>query len=124
MTFGPDGLTGHPDHRAVSAWVDVAVAPLDDPPTVLHATIEGDHGRRWAYLNDEYDLMLDDDLPRLGERHELSLFLALEGSELDRKLVALRAMATQTADVIDAFGDDVYRPWVSTEAFVLAPVSH
>ena len=25
-TFGPDGLTGHPDHRAVSAWTGAAFA--------------------------------------------------------------------------------------------------
>ena len=26
VTFGPDGFTGHPDHRAVSRWVDLALA--------------------------------------------------------------------------------------------------
>ena len=25
LTFGPDGFTGHPDHRTVSAWTDLAV---------------------------------------------------------------------------------------------------
>ena len=25
VTFGPDGFTGHPDHRAVSRWVDLAL---------------------------------------------------------------------------------------------------
>ena len=26
LTFGPDGLTGHPDHRTISRWTDLAVA--------------------------------------------------------------------------------------------------
>ena len=29
VTFGPDGFTGHPDHQAVSRWVDLAVASYD-----------------------------------------------------------------------------------------------
>jgi LmbE family N-acetylglucosaminyl deacetylase len=35
VTFGPDGFTGHPDHQAVSRWVDLAVASYD--VRLLHA---------------------------------------------------------------------------------------
>ena len=37
LTFGPDGFTGHPDHRAVSAWTDLAVRRSAAAPRVLHA---------------------------------------------------------------------------------------
>ena len=37
LTFGPDGFTGHADHRAVSHWVDLAVRRSTATPTVLHA---------------------------------------------------------------------------------------
>ena len=53
LTFGPDGLTGHPDHQAVSAWTGAAFAEAAAPGArLLHATIADAPGRRrprtWA----------------------------------------------------------------------------
>ena len=38
VTFGPEGMTGHPDHCAVSAWTTAAwrEQPTDGPPLVRH----------------------------------------------------------------------------------------
>ena len=33
VTFGPDGMTGHPDHRAVSVWT-TACGPRPGAPAV------------------------------------------------------------------------------------------
>src|SRR5688572_19090553 len=35
VTFGPDGFTGHPDHQAVSRWVDLVLQGSD--VRLLHA---------------------------------------------------------------------------------------
>ena len=54
LTFGPDGVTGHPDHRTVSAWAGAAFERAAPPapgcctprcPSAGHA--------RWSALNDE-----------------------------------------------------------------------
>ena len=40
VTFGSDGFTGHPDHKAVSAWVSTAVRLWNRPRArVLHAVV-------------------------------------------------------------------------------------
>jgi hypothetical protein len=45
---------------------------------------------------------------------------ALTGAALDRKVAALRAHASQTAGLVDELGEDDFRRWWSTEAFVAA----
>lgn len=37
--------------------------------------------------------------------------------------MALRSQATQTGPVMESFGADAYRDWVSAESFVDAPVN-
>jgi hypothetical protein len=51
----------------------------------------------------------------------LSLHLQLSGARLDRKVTALGAMATQTAETMAAFGMDTYATYVAEEGFVDAP---
>ena len=40
VTFGPDGHTGHPDHRAASAWAGAAIAGrIPARPRLLHTAV-------------------------------------------------------------------------------------
>ena len=39
VTFGPDGITGHPDHRAVSQWTTAAWSRVVEPSELLYATM-------------------------------------------------------------------------------------
>src|SRR5436190_2410139 len=39
VTFGPDGVTGHPDHRAVSAWTSHAWAATGSSARLLWAAV-------------------------------------------------------------------------------------
>lgn len=36
ITFGQDGFTGHPDHRAVNGWTDLAILGARETPLLLH----------------------------------------------------------------------------------------
>lgn len=121
VTFGPDGSTGHPDHIAVHQWVTAAVAALAAPPRVLHSTTHQAFVDRFAELHERFDVFLDPALPAVTPDEQISLRVRLDGPALDRKLVALRALATQTAPVIAAFGEQDYREWVAEEVFVEAP---
>lgn len=122
LTFGPDGVTGHPDHRAVSTWVRAAHRCSGGAARVLHAALEERYCERFRSLHDRFDVFLDPALPAPRPAADLVLHLRLAGAALDRKLVALRAQATQTQPVIEAFGLDAYRAWVADEAFVAADV--
>ena len=46
VTFGPDGMTGHPDHRAVSRWTTRAMDVAQPGTTLWYATLPNDGGSR------------------------------------------------------------------------------
>jgi hypothetical protein len=56
-------------------------------------------------------------------REDLALHLHLDGPTLDRKLTALRAMATQTSGLLQIVDPHLYAQQVAEEAFVDAAVS-
>lgn len=119
VTFGPDGLTGHPDHQAVSRWVDVALGMVDEPPRLLHAT---ETRAQHAVLDGLGPLGATLQQTTTHDEHEIDLDLVLSGAVLDAKVAALRAHRSQTAEIEVQLGPEVYRRWVSRECFVDAPV--
>ena len=48
------------------------------------------------------------------------LQLTLDGEELDQKVVALRAHASQTTVIVDRLGEATFRLWWEHESFVAA----
>jgi LmbE family N-acetylglucosaminyl deacetylase len=122
VTFGPEGFTGHPDHRAVSRWVDLALARSATTPRLLHAV---------ATEQDRVDPELDEDFgvfelgqPRIVEPDELALRLVLDPASLRRKVTALQAQASQTTGLIEAVGLERFSAWVAVEGFAYpAPVA-
>jgi LmbE family N-acetylglucosaminyl deacetylase len=115
LTFGPEGFTGHPDHRAVSGWVDLALGRSTATPRLLHAV---------ATKQDRVDAELDSDFgvfelgePRLLEPDMLALRHVLDPDTLRRKVAALLAQESQTAVLIEAVGLERYTAWVAVEGF-------
>jgi LmbE family N-acetylglucosaminyl deacetylase len=124
LTFGPDGITFHPDHVAVHHWVTRAWRSLGRPGRVLHAATSVDHLIRFGALLEEWQVYMGAERPTGVTAEEMSVRLHLRGAELDRKVVALRAMTSQTAAPIAALGLDHYGELVAEEAFVDATVDH
>ena len=50
VTFGPDGMTGHPDHRAVSRWTTDAWRATAPGAELWYATLTPESHDRWANL--------------------------------------------------------------------------
>jgi len=115
LTFGPDGLTGHGDHRAVSAWTDRALRRAPTAPRLLHAVVT----QRWLDRVGESVAPMDDagDAFAPCPDDALAVDLELDGELLDRKVAALRAQATQTAGLEAAVGPERYRAAVAGEYF-------
>jgi LmbE family N-acetylglucosaminyl deacetylase len=118
LTFGPDGFTGHPDHRAVSAWVDLALEGTLSRPRVLHAVAR----------TEVVDAALDEDFgvfelgrPRRVPDAEVAVLLELEGAALDRKVEALLRQESQTRGLVDTVGLERFAAWVAAEAFAVPP---
>lgn len=120
LTFGPDGATFHPDHIAVHRWVTEAWRQRGGAAQLLYAAATVDHLDRFAGLYEDWGVYMSDERP-IGVREEdLAINLVLDGPSLDRKLTALRAMATQTADALRLMGEDLYRAQAAQESFVRA----
>jgi LmbE family N-acetylglucosaminyl deacetylase len=117
VTFGPDGLTGHPDHCAVSRWTAEAVRIASPQarllcPSVTPAMVAADRD-----INDRFDVYAPG-LPTTHRDEDLLLDLIVGGPWLDVKLAALQAHASQTAGLIDAVGIDRYRGWIAREPMI------
>ncbi|MDO3646314.1 PIG-L deacetylase family protein [Nocardia mangyaensis] len=123
LTFGPDGMTYHLDHIAVHRWVTRAWRETGCRARLLYATPTVDKLARFLPLYEEWNMYMSDERPD-GVAHEhLSLHLELQAERLDRKITALRVMASQTAAVMDAVDDQLFREMVAEESFVAAEVS-
>jgi LmbE family N-acetylglucosaminyl deacetylase len=116
LTFGPDGITGHADHRAVSAWVTAAATPYGAGVRVLHAAVPEGRTRRFDDIHRRFQVF-EPGWPEEVPDADLAIHAELGGAVLDRKLAALRAHASQTAHLLRAVGVARYRQWVAAESF-------
>ncbi len=120
LTFGSDGLTGHEDHRTVSAWTAAAFDRAAPPGArLLHATLAARRAPRWGALTESLGIY-PPGLPVLTPAEWLAVDLELDPDVARRKFRALAAQETQTAGLIAALGAEVYTAWVADESFVEA----
>lgn len=115
VTFGPDGITGHPDHVATSqaataAWLDHGDGEL------LYATKTVDWLDEWRWLHDRFGMWMTAE-PNGVRREDVELDLILDPAPLARKRLVLANHASQTAAVANAMGEAAYRRWIGQETF-------
>ena len=115
LTFGPDGVTGHPDHRAVARWVAAAVAARPSPTALITTAV----GECWPA-----DLVAG--MARVGafwpgfpHRHCSAprYDVAMAPEVIDRKLRALHAHRSQIGPVRNELGPAGYRRLAAAEAY-------
>ena len=118
VTFGPDGMTGHPDHRAVSRWTTQAWSgnALRRATLVRHG-----HHRLPPTMGSASTRRSDSGLinpsRRRTQHDELCYSITLAEDQLDAKVAALRAHHSQSAPLANLIGARAYRNWWSTESF-------
>lgn len=120
VTFGPDGMTGHPDHRAVSRWTTSAWEAAGRPGVLWYATVTPAFHARWGEVNERLGLWLADDRPCTPE-DRLAHVVACTGRIGERKVAALDAHESQTAALRWLLTESAWRGWWSEECFVAAP---
>jgi LmbE family N-acetylglucosaminyl deacetylase len=118
VTFGADGMTFHPDHIAIHRWVTAAWWERDCAARLLYATTSTEFLDRFRDDFEKWDMYMTDERPTGVPSSQLSVHGRLDGIDLDRKLTALRAMATQTAGLIGLLGEHDYAEQVREEWFV------
>lgn len=116
VTFGDDGVTGHPDHIAVGRWARRARADAAPDARILCAAKEAGWVQRFADLHEQVEVFRPGH-PIVAPTERIALHLELPDALLDRKVAALRAQPSQTVPLIDAFGLDRWREWIRAETF-------
>jgi LmbE family N-acetylglucosaminyl deacetylase len=119
LTFGPDGMTFHPDHRTISDWVGRAWDLAGRPGRILQASksehwlVEwGESFERWGvYMTDERAIGVPSD--------DLAVLVTVDGALLDQKMAALCAMYTQIAPSLALLGEALLRDLNGEESFVV-----
>lgn len=117
VTFGPDGLTGHPDHRAVSRWATEAWQLTGARAELWYSTLTPEFHHDWARINRHVGLFDDQPEPPNTPHEELAHLVELDPEGRDTKLAALRAHRSQTEALIELVGVETYRDWWAVEAF-------
>jgi LmbE family N-acetylglucosaminyl deacetylase len=120
LTFGPDGITGHPDHQTISAWTTKAFDRAAAPGArLLYAALSEPRMRRWRSLGESLGIYRPG-YPIITPADRLAVDLELDPRTAARKVRALAAQTTQTAGLIAALGVERYTAWVGAESFSTA----
>ncbi len=115
VSFGPDGVTGHPDHQAVARWTRAAVLERDDRiPLITSAA-----GSVWPAFCIERLHSIGAFRPGypLATPADDASVVMLTDDLVDRKLNALDRHASQMVRVREALGDDGFRLVASIEGY-------
>jgi|SRR5688572_14346824 len=96
LTFGPDGLTGHPDHQTINHWVQLLVAGLAQKPNVYHPVYTPDQYEQFLKpLDEKLDMFFNIDKPPLATKSDCAIALTLPDELLTQKWRALAAQESQ-----------------------------
>ena len=115
VTFGPDGMTGHPDHIAVSGWVTAAAAAVGHEG-LIYATMTDRFAERHASLHSRLGIWMGDE-PPTTPHEDLALYVVPTPRERELKNRALRAHASQVSPLIELIGAEAFEDWSAAEHF-------
>jgi LmbE family N-acetylglucosaminyl deacetylase len=118
LTFGSDGMTFHPDHITIGAWTTTAWESAGRPGRLLHSTTTDEHVAAYGETYEQWGIFMTDDRPTGHPAADLAVHMVLRGDLLERKLTALAAMTSQTAEAIATLEPDVWRATNREECFV------
>lgn len=116
-------VLNHADHRAVGVAALNAARDAGNRwtfPERLSATTTEEFVDGWEPARDAFNVFLADGLPLRTPASALAVQLRLDAATLDRKVVALRAQASQIAGLIAAVGEERASRWWAEESFVSA----
>lgn len=121
ITFGPDGMTGHSDHIAVSEWANAAAAQATFKASIYHAVIEQNcYNKYLAKADKKLNIFFNTTTPPVKPATDCQILLRLNKEQLSCKIAALKVMESQTAAIFDQFDEKFIENAWGTESFVLA----
>lgn len=115
ITFGPDGVTGHPDHQAMHRWTHLAVEMVDPRIPVLSAVTAAAWPIDLVFPLHEVGAFFPG-YPEQGTSIN-DLHVTLDDETLDAKVAALLSHESQIGPIRDQLGPDDFRRLFGTEAY-------
>lgn len=117
LTFGPDGLTGHNDHQAVSRWASLATRGTDI--TIYHLTEEEERYEKYMkHLDAEHNIYFNIDKPPVCSLDSCDVAFKLNREQCQKKCAALKAMPSQTEAMFKTMPDGFMEAALSCECYV------
>jgi len=121
LTFGPDGMTGHPDHKSVSRWTTAAFEQAaKEGARLFYSTQTPGWAARFVPIMNRFDVF-GPGTPPIVPIEELAIHVTLEGDLLDQKVRAIYKQISQVEHMIEAFGEEFFTEGMAEESFVEAP---
>lgn len=118
LTFGPDGMTGHPDHQAVSRWTALAAAGRAQLYyAVEEQQIYDDYMRD---IDQQFNVYFNIDKPPLRDTADCDIALRLSPELCKIKESAFRAMPSQYDSFFATLTPEQVRAITCVECFVKA----
>ena len=120
FSFGPDGMTDHPDHKATCAWATAAFNRAAKPGAKLYyATMTPAWAERFVPVMNRFNVFMSPDTPPVAPREDLAIAFELPPELLELKLKAIEAHVSQVEGMLNAFGQDFFREAHREEFFRL-----
>lgn len=119
LTFGPEGMTGHSDHKTVSHWVDAATAGTNIK--VYHAVEEAKRYNNFMKpMDEQFDIYFNIDRPPICKAADCAIAFELPKDILAKKCSALKSMPSQTEAMFKQTPKPTMDAMLGNEYFVLA----
>jgi LmbE family N-acetylglucosaminyl deacetylase len=117
LTFGPEGMTGHDDHKAASRWAAAAFEAVGKPGAALgYATNSPEWLADFREPLDRFNVFMGSE-PPCTPRDQQLVDIVLDGDLLETKLAALRSMTSQVEPLLAGLGEDFFRRGLVEESF-------
>lgn len=118
ITFPPDGITGHTDHRTVSGWAKTAAQKCGVDRVYYVVTTKEAFDAHLAEADKKFNIFFNIDKPTLVPENQCDLLLKLPKQILNQKIAALKAMPSQTSAMFAEEDTGWLKPSFGCEAFV------
>jgi LmbE family N-acetylglucosaminyl deacetylase len=117
FSFGPDGMTGHEDHKASSRWTLLARELAGNYANLYHSIQTEEQYENLKAIDDQFDIFFNIDQPVTCKAETCDICFVLPDDIYALKMQALQAMPSQTEAMLEMFGD-YFRQSQGVEAFV------
>lgn len=119
LTFGPEGLTGHTDHQAVSKWVDRAIEHSGSKAALYHPVLTVRQYKKYLQSVDEkLNVFYNIEHPPLVRSAECDICFCCTDSLCRCKQEAFEAMPSQYTKMQESFSKQYLMEAFRIEAFI------